>query len=455
MADYGGMTLTGRQLRETASDLFELENGGGMKHLAITYRQPYAGHPVINQAVTLCESFLEYPMVAGLVELSHHNIDEGTFVYPTGQVWMLTEVLRKYRDVGQVLGLRAALEMCYVAGNILREAAENGSFQGVYAHGDLAPSRICLNSDGQVQLIGYGLPQVEIHVHREDESQVIDVNSLHYCPPERLEGNLEDVDADFYALVLVAIEMITGKPLYDGPLDKVKEMVAMSQGPQMLLKLKKLIPPKTMDMFRRALIYDPDRRFTSAEDFLDEVRAVLDEEGDGKSLSEIVERMAGKKTTARGRGKPTRKVVTAASTTAFTTDQLKAMAEAMEEEEEEEEAPKPEKRWGKVARKRGKEEEEEEEEEAKPARRGRRTAAKKEEEEAKPARRGRRTATKEEKEEAKPTRGRRPSAASAKSEEAEAEAEAEAEPTRRRRPTKDDDGEAKPTRRRRPAAKDD
>ena len=468
--EYLGLTPTGRIYKDVAADLIELEDSEQRIHHALHYREEYRGHSSINIAVDLAASFLAYPMVVGLAELVKYDTNEGLFIYSANRGYTLAEVIRKYRGLSKNLGIRAALEFCYETGRILAEAAENGANEGVFAHGDLSPARVFLTPEGRIEMLGYGLPQVEIQVYREDQAHILDVASLHYCPPERLEGNGEDVDADLYAVVLIAIHMMTGKPLYDGKIERVKQMVAMSEGPQLLTKLKG-VPTKTMEIFQRALVYDAERRFRSAREFLDDVADALKSEGKkGEGLADIMKRIGspgGKAGAAKGRGRRT--VDDVASTSAYS----KSRGGRKVEPEAEVEEFKEEKRWGKAERGRGAKEDEE----AKP-RRTRRGSKEKEEakveaapaqEEAKPrrTRRGsseddeaptRRTRSRSSEEEEAAPRSRRSRGSSAEEEEAaprrrrsrgSSDEEEEAAPRRRRsRSSGDEEEEAAPRRRR-------
>ncbi len=216
MEDYLRLQPTGRQFREPAANLVELTDPENLKHTAIVFDEAYRGLPELGLDIELILSFLEHPMVVGLVELSHHDLAQGVFAYPTGPAWTLRELLRIHSDLSKVVGLRAGLELAWLGGQILTEAAETGPQQGCFSHGSLSPWRIALRPDGQVQIFGYGLPHAELAARRRDPSLILDADSIRYAPPERLGGQPEELSSDTYALVLLAYEAATGRALFEG-----------------------------------------------------------------------------------------------------------------------------------------------------------------------------------------------------------------------------------------------
>jgi hypothetical protein len=414
MVEIAGLTATGRQLKDPAATLVELENDSGLRHTSIVFDDSLRGHEALTLNVELVQSFMEYPMVKGLVEMSHCNLEHSTFTYPTGNVWTLTEVMRIYQDIGQVVGVRAALELCYLCAEILKEAGETGPMQGCFSHGNLTPSRIAIRADGHVQIFGYGLAQVEVIKHLA-EGYVVSSESLRFAPPERLEGQPEDPAADTYALTVIAWEMMTGKPLYNTHnIDRLKQMISMSEGSTMLAKSKeKGIPKQVLQTFARALIYDPDTRLSGA-DFMDEIETLLGlKTVKGSRLVDIMKRARGTGTPKTAKG---RKLESKANTGMFSKEQL---AEVVAEEEEE-------KRWGKSKRSANEETPAAEE---KPRRRRRRSAEPDKEVEAEaPRRRRRRTAAPEAEVEAAPANEDKPRRRRRRSAEPDAQVEAKADP---------------------------
>lgn len=318
MEEWFGLTPTGRQFRESTGVQHELIDAEGVRHTAIAFDPAWRGHSALTRGVELVRSFLEYPMVVGLVELSRCDLDRGVFVYPTGTVWTLKELMRIHADLGHAIGPRAALELCWLAGQVLMEAAENGAMQGCFSHGGLTPWRIALRTDGNLQILGYGLPQVDVLAEREGRG-VAEPDSVRYAPPERMTGIAEDPSADTLALTLIAYEVLTGRPLYDtSDPAELRRTVSMSDGVTLLSRPNPL-PRDIAQVFARSLVFDPDARL-GGHAWLQEIEHLLDRHRDGESLEVVVDRVRGAHRDGSLRGTKLRQ----AKTESFTPDQLQA-----------------------------------------------------------------------------------------------------------------------------------
>ena len=130
-----GLEPTGRELKDPAARVLEAVDGDGRHYTVIAFDAGHVGHNALTLNVRLVQSFMEYPMVTGLVELGKSDPEQGWFAYPTGSVWTLFDVLRAYGDYGQVVGMRGALELAWLVGQILVEAGDTGPMQGCFSHG--------------------------------------------------------------------------------------------------------------------------------------------------------------------------------------------------------------------------------------------------------------------------------------------------------------------------------
>ena len=292
MPTIAGFTATGRKLIGPASDLYELKGADDLKHTAIIFHPEWANHPAITDALSVIQGYLESPLVTGLVELVNHFPEHGAFLYPTGKVWSVAEIVQALADRGERGGIRAGLELMYTAGQILTEGSEAGEAQGVYSHGGLTPRRIVVKSDGQVMVIGYGLPQVEILEYHADRRQVPREDSFRYCPPERLEARPEDVTSDIFGLCLIAFELMTGKPVYDGLVNDIRQQAARGEGSRRLFRFREVLPEPVRNLLTKALRPDPASRYLNGEDFLGDVHALLsDRNVVGPSLLDLMEEL--------------------------------------------------------------------------------------------------------------------------------------------------------------------
>ncbi|MBW1880985.1 MAG: hypothetical protein JRJ84_21735, partial [Deltaproteobacteria bacterium] len=283
-----GMHLTGRRIAGPVSELVELEADDGILHTAIVFDEKFRGMPVLTQAIELARGFMEFPMVSGLVELSHYLPKDGAYAYPTGNARSLAEIIKYYRDTKGKFSKRAALEMCYLAGLILQEASETGPTQGVWSHGDLNPSRILVKEDGNVEIIGYGIPSPEVLSWAQGGKAIPHAESLMYAPPERLQHSGEDVTSDLYSLACIATEVVTQNPLFKGDAKALKKAHLNGEGPQLIDKVKRKIGPPIADIFNYCLNFDPRNRYADGTAFVEAVSEILEGMAGGDSLADAV-----------------------------------------------------------------------------------------------------------------------------------------------------------------------
>jgi hypothetical protein len=291
MNPIAGLSTTGRRLHGPASDLIELVSESGYRHTAIVFHPEYRDHPAINSALSVVVGFLESPMVTGMVELFSHDTSEGAFIYPTGQATSVAELNRTFADFGEAPGVRAGLELMFAAGEILIEAAETGESHGVYSHGGLTPWRLMIKPDGQVQIIGHALPQVEILRFHADPQAIPREDSFRYCPPERMEAGAEDIRSDLFALALIAFELMTGKPVYDGLVNDIRAMASRAEGSRRLFRFRDQLPRSVLELLKICLRRDTEDRFADGEAFMDALQAALGgPDIQGPSLMDVMAR---------------------------------------------------------------------------------------------------------------------------------------------------------------------
>lgn len=285
------LTPTGRRVGGPTADLVEAQRDDGALVTSIVLDPKFKDDDRLKKAIRLAEGFMRFPMVTGLADLDRYDADAGALSYVTGPSRSIAEIVKNHRDAAKPIGRRAALELCYLAGLIVSEAGETGGPRGVFSHGDLSPWRILVRPDGQVQIVGHGVPSPEVlRFHGGDRGET-SVDSWRYAPPERVSGAPEDAHSDLFSLVLVAAEMILGHPVFDGSADAVRDALAKGDAPQRLSAHSRALGPKVAEIFAYALNFDPRNRYPSGEAFVDAVEAALRTEPDGETLAEVSARV--------------------------------------------------------------------------------------------------------------------------------------------------------------------
>lgn len=133
-------------------------------------------------------------------------------------------------------------------------------------HRDIKPSNILLDDEGkQAYLADFGLA-LQAEVTRYTKSGVL-VGTAGYLAPEQVRGSTVSSKADVYALGLVLLECLSGRPEYPGG-DAEAALARLSRSP----RIPSTLPAAWVSLLTAMTDLDPDRR-PSAEKCADALLA--------------------------------------------------------------------------------------------------------------------------------------------------------------------------------------
>ncbi|TVQ93391.1 MAG: hypothetical protein EA397_04545 [Deltaproteobacteria bacterium] len=284
--DFSELKPTERIFEGPAAKVIELQHRGHVWS-ALVHRAPYRDPELVDEVLDRGRGFLTNPMISGLVEIDDWSPGDHQLLYPTGRVWSLADLLAHHRAA---LGPRAGLELAYRAALILQEASAAGEESGVPLHGDPTPWRWLIDAEGDLQLIGWGVPALELYALDRDPDLKLSATCYQYLAPERLEGGDEDLSTDLFTLALIAAEALLGEPVYSGTAHAVRIQAERAEGGRRLYALRDRIPPEVATFLRRALAPYRDGRHPDVEDFIREAHDLLYSPlCEGPSLTELVQ----------------------------------------------------------------------------------------------------------------------------------------------------------------------
>jgi serine/threonine-protein kinase len=164
------------------------------------------------------------------------------------------------------LPINEALRM----GQAIAQALDYAHKQKV-VHLDLKPPNVLLDSSQSPYLADFGLATV---LDREGKATNPGSGTLLYMAPEQLTSEVIDWRADLYSFAVVMFHMLTGVLPFDATPIALKQMQYHQELPT-LDEINPLVPPSFTDILRRATAVDPDDRYSSLVEVVDEMRLAL------------------------------------------------------------------------------------------------------------------------------------------------------------------------------------
>ena len=283
----GGMQKTGLKVAGPAYDLVELENDRGLKHIALVFHRRYRDHDSLGRKLGPRLVELQEPPTADIVPLVRHEPEAGAFIYSTGHVTPLPLVLQTLAKTSQVGGIRAGVELCCLVAEVLASLGDARGFDGVGL--GLDPWRIALKSDGQIRILGAGLPAVDFLQFASDGRTTPKTDAWRYAAPEVVAGQEGGFSADLFSLCLVAFELMLGHGLYEGTSEDIRQQATNAQGPYRLRRFGDALTEPVQEMLNRALKFDEDARHRDVDDFIWEAQDVAGlPSTEGQTLAELI-----------------------------------------------------------------------------------------------------------------------------------------------------------------------
>jgi tetratricopeptide (TPR) repeat protein len=136
-------------------------------------------------------------------------------------------------------------------------------------HRDLKPDNVWLTDDGRAKLGDFGIALITDRPRLSIAGSLLGTPA--YMAPEQVQGDRVDARADLYALGAMLHELVTGRPLFEGPVMAVLSQKMYSK-PTPVSELAPSVPKGLESFILRLLAKSPDERPASAE----QARAELD-----------------------------------------------------------------------------------------------------------------------------------------------------------------------------------
>src|SRR5213596_4355268 len=233
--------------------------------------------PELGFSVKAAERFKrEARMVA---ELDHPNIIP---VYRIGQLGGIFFIAMKFiegRSLGLMIDTQGALPVA-VALQVLRGATRALAYahDRHIIHRDIKGGNILVDHEGRVLVSDFGVALRASDVNLTADGTVI--GTPPFMSPEQCAGRRTGPQSDQYSLGIVGFQMLCGAvPFHADTLAGVMHHHFFTPVPDLTLA-RDDVPARLLDVVRRALNKDPDRRFKTTREMLTAIEAAAFSERD-------------------------------------------------------------------------------------------------------------------------------------------------------------------------------
>lgn len=204
--------------------------------------------------------------------LSHPNIVKVYDVSFGDRIQYIVEefidgiTLKEYLDQQRELKWKEAVHFTL---QILR-ALHHAHSKGI-VHRDIKPQNIMLLQDGTIKVTDFGIARFSHSETRTMTDKAI--GSVHYIAPEQARGEVADERADIYSVGVMLYEMLTGALPFEADNAVSVAIMQLQADPKPPRDINPAIPEGLEEITMRAMQKNPDQRYQSAAEMLEDIEA--------------------------------------------------------------------------------------------------------------------------------------------------------------------------------------
>ncbi|MBC8078835.1 MAG: Stk1 family PASTA domain-containing Ser/Thr kinase [Gorillibacterium sp.] len=268
-----GQTLAGRY------EILDRIGGGGM---ALVYK---ARDILLNRIVAVKvlrsqfvndEEFIQRfrREAQSAAALSHPNV---VSIYDVGQREDIHYIVMEYvegKTLNDLIKERAPLQV-EEAVNIAAQICDalDHAHSNQIIHRDIKPHNILLGRNGRVKVTDFGIARAGASSSITQTGSV--VGSVHYFSPEHAKGTKAGAKSDLYSLGIVIYQMLTATLPFSGESPVSVALKHLQENVEDPRKINPLIPQSVENAILKAMRKNPDSRYRSAKEMLEDLETCL------------------------------------------------------------------------------------------------------------------------------------------------------------------------------------
>jgi eukaryotic-like serine/threonine-protein kinase len=203
-------------------------------------------------------------------QISHRNVIR---IFDLGQAEGIRFITMEYiegEDLQSVLRRKKKLEPVEAA-NIMAQvcrALEAAHAEGVI-HRDLKPQNIMLDKSGRAYVMDFGIARLVQAAGMTQTGALI--GTPDYMSPEQAKGLPLDARSDLFTFGIIFYEILSGEAPFNADTTMGKLWKRTTEPARPVEELDKAIPQPLSDIVEKCLEIDPQKRFASASEVLQEI----------------------------------------------------------------------------------------------------------------------------------------------------------------------------------------
>ncbi|MGO8998860.1 MAG: serine/threonine-protein kinase [Polyangiaceae bacterium] len=144
-------------------------------------------------------------------------------------------------------------------------------------HRDIKPDNVFLTRAGELKVLDFGIARLVEGTSATASGELMGTPA--FMPPEQAGGNAKTADArsDVWSVGALLYTMISGKHVHEAPTHTMQMIYAATQKARSLAVIAPETPHGIVELVDRALAFDREARWPSAEAMLERVQALTSE----------------------------------------------------------------------------------------------------------------------------------------------------------------------------------